>query len=136
MAPGAAGKAKGKRKSGVANVTHSLKGIGFPATEWDLLNRAQKNQAERAVLDVVGAMPDQDYRTMAGVMKVLARRSEPEPKPLDFDPGTELDDTLRRNQEVIRGADRITHHEGIDSFLPQRHFGLQGWYGHLPPEKI
>ena len=52
MARGSAGKAKGKRKSGVANVTHTLKGIGFPATKWDLLNRAQKNQAERAVLDI------------------------------------------------------------------------------------
>jgi hypothetical protein len=50
-------------------VTHALKGIDFPARKSDLLNRAKQNHAERAVLDVVGAMPDQDYRTMADVMK-------------------------------------------------------------------
>jgi hypothetical protein len=50
-------------------VTHALKGIAFPARKSDLLDRAKKNNAERAVLDIVGAMPDQDYRTMADVMK-------------------------------------------------------------------
>jgi len=53
----------------VANVTHSLKGVRFPARKADLLNRAKKNDAERAVLELVGEMPDQDYRTMADVMK-------------------------------------------------------------------
>jgi Protein of unknown function (DUF2795) len=99
------------------------------------LNRAKKNPAGARVLDIVGAMPDQDYRTMADVMKGFGKAQWAEPKPLDFDPGTELDDTLRRDQEVIRGADGVAHHEGVDPFLPQRHLGLQGRYGHLPPEK-
>jgi hypothetical protein len=39
----------------------------------DLLDRAKKNHAERAVLDIIGAMPDQDYWAMAGVMKGLGK---------------------------------------------------------------
>jgi Protein of unknown function (DUF2795) len=70
MAKGAPSSARGKQSGGsVANVIHALKGIGFPARKSDLLDRAKKNHAERAVLDSVGAMPDQDYRTMADVMK-------------------------------------------------------------------
>ncbi len=70
MAKGAATNTKGKRSGGsVTNVARALKGIGFPARKVDLLDRAKKNHADRAVLDVVGAMPDQDYRTMADVMK-------------------------------------------------------------------
>jgi len=69
----AKGRASSTRRMGsvesVANVTHSLKGIGFPARKADLLDRAKKNHAERAVLDIVKLMPDQDYRTMADVMK-------------------------------------------------------------------
>lgn len=64
--------ARGGGKPGggsVANVAHSLKGVGFPATKSDLLNQARKNHAERAVLDIVEAMPDQDYGTMTEVMK-------------------------------------------------------------------
>jgi Protein of unknown function (DUF2795) len=70
MAKGVASNARGKRKGGsVASVAHALKGIGFPARKLDLLDRAKKNDADRGVLDIVGAMPDQDYRTMADVMK-------------------------------------------------------------------
>jgi len=47
MAKGAAN-TRGKRSGGsVANVTHALKGIGFPARKSDLLDRAKKNHAER-----------------------------------------------------------------------------------------
>jgi hypothetical protein len=61
---------RGKHDGGsVANVTHSLKGIEFPARKSDLLDQAKKNHAERAVLDLIEAMPDQDYATMADVMK-------------------------------------------------------------------
>jgi hypothetical protein len=70
MAKGAPSSARGKQSGGsVANVTHALKGIAFPAKKSDLLDRAKKNHAERAVLDIVGAIPDQDYRTMADVME-------------------------------------------------------------------
>ncbi|TMJ65247.1 MAG: DUF2795 domain-containing protein [Alphaproteobacteria bacterium] len=37
---------------------------GFPARKSDLLDLATKNHAERAVLEVVAPMPDQDYRNM------------------------------------------------------------------------
>jgi hypothetical protein len=74
----------------VANVTHVLKGIGFPARELDLLDRAKKNHAERAVLDIVGAMLDQDYRTMADVMKDFGKARWAGRSPSDFDPGAEL----------------------------------------------
>src|SRR5438477_2504616 len=56
-------------------------------------------------------------------------------KSSDFDSGAELDNTLRRDQEVIRCGDGIAHHEGINSFLPQRHLGLQRGYRHLSPEE-
>jgi Protein of unknown function (DUF2795) len=62
LAKGGASDARAKRSGGsVATVTHALKGIGFPARKSDLLDRARKNHAERAVLDIIGAMPDQDY---------------------------------------------------------------------------
>jgi hypothetical protein len=70
MARRAAVGTTGKQSGGsVASVTHALKGIGFPAIKSDLLNGPKQNHAERAVLDIIGAMPDQEYRTMADVMK-------------------------------------------------------------------
>jgi hypothetical protein len=68
----AKGEADGGRQHGggsVAEVTHSLKGVEFPAKKSDLLDQARKNHAERAVLDLIEAMPDQEYGTMADVMK-------------------------------------------------------------------
>jgi uncharacterized protein DUF2795 len=69
MARRAAVGTRGKQSGSVASVSHALKGIGFPVIKSDLLNRAKQNHAERAVLDIIGAMPDQEYRTMADVMK-------------------------------------------------------------------
>jgi hypothetical protein len=69
MAKGETG-GRGKHEGGsVADVTHSLKGVEFPAKKSDLLDQARKNHAERAVLELIEAMPDQDYGTMADVMK-------------------------------------------------------------------
>src|SRR5947209_19766774 len=85
--------------------------------------RAKKNHAEREVLDVVGVCWIRTYRTMADIMKAsintLNRGS-----PSDFDSGAELNHPLRWDQEVIRRADGIAHHESIDPFLPQGHFRL------------
>jgi hypothetical protein len=39
----------------------------------DLLDRARKIHSERPFLDIIGAMPDQDYRNMAGVRKGFGR---------------------------------------------------------------
>jgi hypothetical protein len=46
-----------------------LKGIDFPATRDDLLEHAKKNHADKHVLEEIGNMPEQDYATMADVMK-------------------------------------------------------------------
>lgn len=52
-----------------ANIAHSLKGIDFPAKKQDLVEHARKNKAEDAVLQVLKQMPEQEYHTMADVMK-------------------------------------------------------------------
>ena len=52
-----------------ANVAKYLKGIDFPANKHDLINRAKKNHAEEPVLQELKKMPEQEYGTMADVMK-------------------------------------------------------------------
>lgn len=52
-----------------ANVAQYLKGIDFPAGRDDLLRQAKKNHAEKAVLDQLNQMPDEQYESMADVMK-------------------------------------------------------------------
>jgi hypothetical protein len=52
-----------------ANVSHHLRGIGFPARKQDLMRQARDNGADRAVMEVIEAMPDADYQDMADVMK-------------------------------------------------------------------
>jgi hypothetical protein len=44
---------------------------------------------------------------------------------LHFYLGAELDDALRRDQEVVRRADCIAGQEGIDPLLPSREVGPQ-----------
>ncbi len=55
------------------NITHQLKGIGFPAKRDDLVKHAQGNGAEGEVLDRLKAMPEQEYGSMADVMKAYGR---------------------------------------------------------------
>jgi hypothetical protein len=52
-----------------ANVTHHLQGVEFPANKDDLVECAKENGANDDVLDVIEAMPEQEYRSMADVMK-------------------------------------------------------------------
>ncbi|MCO6415005.1 DUF2795 domain-containing protein [Siccirubricoccus sp. KC 17139] len=54
-----------------ANVTHSLKGIHFPASKKDLVQQAKKNGAEQAVMEVINAMPDQEFASIAEVTKAV-----------------------------------------------------------------
>lgn len=56
-----------------ANVTHSLKGLDFPARKQDLIRHAKSNGAEGAVIEVIEKMPDDEYRSMADVMKGVGR---------------------------------------------------------------
>ncbi len=50
-------------------VTHVLKGIHFPASRADLLKHAKHNKADSEVLHEIEAMPDQQYGSIAEVMK-------------------------------------------------------------------
>lgn len=52
-----------------ANVSHHLKGIDFPANKQDLMRQVRENGADRAVIEVIEAMPDGEYQSMADVMK-------------------------------------------------------------------
>jgi hypothetical protein len=52
-----------------ANVATYLKGIDYPASKDQLVEYAQKNGAESAVIDVLSNMPEQEYGNMADVMK-------------------------------------------------------------------
>lgn len=57
-----------------ANVTHFLKGIEFPAKRDDLLRHARQNHADKDVLDEIQSMPEQEYGSMADVMKGFGKR--------------------------------------------------------------
>ncbi|MBV8663467.1 MAG: DUF2795 domain-containing protein, partial [Hyphomicrobiales bacterium] len=46
-----------------ANVSHFLKGIDFPARQPDLLKQAKRNGAEPAVIDVIEALPDEEFES-------------------------------------------------------------------------
>ncbi len=52
-----------------ANVSHNLRGVEFPARKQDLMRQARENGAEPAVLEVIEAMPEGEYASMADVMK-------------------------------------------------------------------
>lgn len=56
-----------------ANVTQHLKGVHFPATKQELARRAEDNGAGPEVLESIRKMPDDEYRSMADVMKGYGR---------------------------------------------------------------
>jgi len=53
----------------VANVTHSLKGMNFPAKKDALINFAREHGAGADVIDVLQKLPDREYGNMADVMQ-------------------------------------------------------------------
>jgi hypothetical protein len=55
-----------------ANVSHFLKGIDFLAHQQDLLKQAKRNGAEPAVIEVIEALPDEEFDSMADVMKAYS----------------------------------------------------------------
>ena len=57
------------------DIAHHLKGIDLPASKDDLVGHARGTGAPEAMLERIEAMPDQQYETMADVMKGF-RRSE------------------------------------------------------------
>lgn len=51
------------------NITHHLRGIDFPAKRDYLEKHAREDGAGEDVLEGIRNMPDQDYGSMADVMK-------------------------------------------------------------------
>jgi hypothetical protein len=54
-----------------AQLAHYLKGVEFPASKRDLKADARKNQAPRDILNFIDKLPEEQYRTMAEVMKAV-----------------------------------------------------------------
>jgi hypothetical protein len=54
-----------------AQLAHYLRGVQFPASKQDLKADAKKNQAPPEILKFIDELPDEQYRTMAEVMKAL-----------------------------------------------------------------
>lgn len=55
----------------VSNITHHLKGIHFPAKHRDILSLARKNGADKDIMEILQAMPEQDYASVAEIMKAV-----------------------------------------------------------------
>lgn len=56
-----------------ANVAHYLSGIDFPARKQDLVDHAKGQNADQEVIQDLDQMPDQDYGSMADVMKGVGK---------------------------------------------------------------
>ncbi len=56
-----------------SNILHHLKGVDFPAGKKELLEQAQKNNAEGDILDILRQMPEGEYHTMADVLKGVGK---------------------------------------------------------------
>ncbi len=66
--------ARGMGGHSPSNVSHNLRGIDFPADKQALIKHAQRNGAEREVIDTLEQMPDERYENMAEVMKGYSQR--------------------------------------------------------------
>lgn len=61
------------------HVTKSLRGIDFPASKEDLIEKARSENAGDEVIRHLERMPDQEYQNMADVMRGFGQSSdEPE----------------------------------------------------------
>jgi hypothetical protein len=61
---------KGSTGRSVANVTHYLKGINFPADRDDLIVQCNANGGDQAVLSILQNFPQgKQYHTMSDVMR-------------------------------------------------------------------
>ncbi len=56
-----------------AEVTHALKGVNFPAARHDLVGHAKSHKADANVIRVIKQLPEQEYRSMADVMKGVGK---------------------------------------------------------------
>jgi hypothetical protein len=53
----------------VANITHGLKGMDFPASKKELIQQAKHNKATKEVSDEIENFEDRQYESMADVMR-------------------------------------------------------------------
>jgi len=60
----------------VSNVTHHLKGIHFPAGKQALLRQARQNGAAQEIMDVLHAVPDQEFHSAAEVMRAVGQAEQ------------------------------------------------------------
>jgi hypothetical protein len=58
-----------------ATIAQVLSGIDFPADKQKLVEYAQKNNAEREILDTINQMPESEYTSMADVFKGVGQSS-------------------------------------------------------------
>ena len=61
--------AQGMGGHSTSNVMHHLKGVSFPATRDDLSKLAKKNHADKEIMDVIHKMPEQEYASVAEILK-------------------------------------------------------------------
>jgi Protein of unknown function (DUF2795) len=54
-----------------AQLAHYLRGVELPASKRDLKADARRNQALRGILNFIDKLPEEQYRTMAEVMKAV-----------------------------------------------------------------
>lgn len=55
-----------------ANVTHHLKGVDFPASKDDLVEKARNNGAGQDVLEVLESFPEgEEFESLADVMEAF-----------------------------------------------------------------
>ncbi|MGE5547117.1 MAG: DUF2795 domain-containing protein [Solirubrobacterales bacterium] len=56
-----------------SNILHHLKGVDFPARKDALVQRAQQNEADSDILDIIRQLPDTEYHSMADVLKGVGK---------------------------------------------------------------
>lgn len=54
-----------------AKIEESIKGIDFPASKEDILNRARENSAAQEEMDALEGLPDQEYTTPTDITQAL-----------------------------------------------------------------
>ncbi|MBE0597263.1 MAG: DUF2795 domain-containing protein [Desulfuromonadales bacterium] len=57
-----------------SNVAQYLKGINFPAHLPEMIKQAQKNNADKEVIEELKQMPDEEYGSMSDVMKGYGKK--------------------------------------------------------------
>jgi hypothetical protein len=53
----------------VADLTHSLQGLNFPAGKADLKQQAEGNKAPDEIISAIDNLPEDNFGTMADVMR-------------------------------------------------------------------